>query len=251
MNKIPSIKEIRKLSLKDQSLDAWSTRVFYRKTGTYLTWLLLHTSISPSQTTFVSLITGLIAVYFFTFGRYEMGILAALLYELYYLFDVSDGDIARFKKIGSPKGHYFDRLVHAVLEPLIFIGISIGAYKQLNNILFLYLGYLISFSLMIFRIFIAEKYRIFVQYKLYLVKKNKESNKNINKPKSLLQKLKEMHDSIGFIFRTPALFNIILIAAIFGKLHYLLYFYGLFLPLLSIGNFYYESIIRFDNIEQI
>ncbi len=243
MKKVISIKEIREISIK-KKYEPWLTRNVYRKIATYLTWIFLHTNITANQVTFLTIFIGFLAGIMFIFGSYEYSILGALLFQLTYFVDCCDGDIARIKNTCHSKGHYYGRLSHILIDSFVFLGIGIGVFRYSNNIIYLYLAILIMFSHIMFSVFVAEKYRIYYEYDL---KPKKVKNKKIER--GLLNFLKKIFDKIGIVFRQPIHFNIVMLAAIFNLLEWVIIIFAIFKPIITIGNFIYESQIRFDKLE--
>lgn len=239
-----SLKEIRDICYTPQKRKLpFLRRLFYREPSFLITKLLLYTSITGNQVTFVSLIIGLIVVYLFSLGNYVESVMGGLLLYFFFLFDQIDGNIARIRKEASPLGQYYDRLVHRILEPLIFIALGYGLYKKSGEIYFLLIGILIALSILWIYSFMSEKYRVFWEIKL----KRKEEEKKKRK-KSLLNLLKKIYDLTGFLFRMPSLIIIILIFVILDYVHILLYFYAIFMPLIALGTFIYETRIRFKDV---
>ena len=217
-------------------------RLFSRKIALYFTWFLLHFNVTPNQATFISLFFSIIGSSFFILGQYKYSIMAAILLQLSYIFDCVDGEIARFTKLGNPKGHYFDRIAEYISSSLIFVGITFGAYRMFNEAYYFIFGFAAVLSILYFRMFSSEKYKILYEYSLKLKENPKAS---INK-KKVLELLKLLHDKIGFFFRIPALTNIITIAAFFNALNSALIFYGTIFPFIAFGNFIYETKMRFN-----
>jgi phosphatidylglycerophosphate synthase len=126
-------------------------RVTYHKVTIYLSWLFLHTKIRPNQVTLISLITGVAGCIFFAFpGLYP--IIGIVLLNLSLIFDIVDGDIARYRKICSLSGAFFDRLVTAIVDPLVFIGLGFAVYFRLGSPVALGFGVFATFLLLLFKI---------------------------------------------------------------------------------------------------
>ena len=216
-----------------------------RRIAVYLTWIFARTSITPNQVTFLTLIMVLAGSFFFFFGTYKYNIIAILFFHLRVLFDSVDGQLARIKKKTSIIGHYYDRLIHGVAETLLFVAIAYAAYSESNNIVYFILAFSIMLSVLMLRLVIAEKYRLFYDHKLY----PKNEKEEIKKKKTLLSMLKSVHDKLGYVFRHPDIYIILTFFVIINKLHWLLWFYGLTYPFITAGAFIYESKVNFKKIE--
>lgn len=120
------------------SLDFRLNRVF----STPLARLLLKTPLTPNQVTCLSLASGMAAGFFFSKGRYETSLIAAGFYILACLLDNCDGEIARTKKLSSVFGGWFDIVADFFADTAVFTGIAIsmlGRGDDTNVLLFLFL----------------------------------------------------------------------------------------------------------------
>lgn len=86
-----------------------------------LTRLLLKTPLSANQVTFLSLAVGLAAGPFFAQRQYALNLAGALLFQLYYLLDNCDGDVARLKNQQSPFGGWFDIITDAIVHTWLYL----------------------------------------------------------------------------------------------------------------------------------
>lgn len=89
-----------------------------------LTRLLLKSSLSANQVTFLSLVAGLAAGPFFSQQEYVLNAAGALLFQLYYLLDNCDGEIARFKNQQSFLGGWFDITTDAVVHVWLYFWLA-------------------------------------------------------------------------------------------------------------------------------
>lgn len=126
-------------------------RVTYHKVTIYLSWLFLHTKIKPNQVTLISLITGVLGCIFLAFPNLYP-IIGIVLLNLSLIFDMVDGDIARYRKICSLNGAFFDRFVTAIVDPLVFVGLGFAVYFRLGSAVALGFGVSATFFLLLFKI---------------------------------------------------------------------------------------------------
>jgi phosphatidylglycerophosphate synthase len=154
--KLPSVSVLKKSLQKHYKdpngpLSETFNRVTYHKVTIYISWLFLHTKIMPNYVTLISLISGLAGCLFLAFpGLYP--IIGILLLNLSLIFDIVDGDIARYRNICSLSGAFFDRLVTAIVDPLVFIGLGFAVYFRLGSPIALGFGVLATFSLLLFKV---------------------------------------------------------------------------------------------------
>jgi len=107
----------------------WGYITFQRGPSIYITWLLAHTPIQPDHVTKFGLFLGLLGCFFvFQFETYYKLIGIFLLY-MYLVLDRVDGELARFKKIYSLRGIYWDHIGHLILPPLFWFGLVFGLTK--------------------------------------------------------------------------------------------------------------------------
>lgn len=94
-----------------------------------LTRLLLKTPLSANQVTLLSLIVGLTAGPFFAPQQYALNLAGALLFQLYYLLDNCDGEIARLKNQQSVFGGWFDVSTDTVVHTSLYFWLAIWIKK--------------------------------------------------------------------------------------------------------------------------
>ena len=123
MSRYSEISQFRK------SFDVVTNWVHY-PIATYLCALLSFTGISPNQITSLAIIFELSAIYFILTSFESNMILIVVLLQLGWIFDLMDGMLARFKKMGfyhpdnpSNKGYYLDAVSDHILKFMI-----IGAF---------------------------------------------------------------------------------------------------------------------------
>lgn len=117
--------------------------VFTRKyISTKISSRLAHTSITPTQITFFSLLLGLGGIYLLSTGeRYNL-VWAGLLIFLSKIFDAVDGEVARLKKMCTPRGAWLDGLSDRFKENLLCLGLALGLYHQTGEVAVWYYSFL-------------------------------------------------------------------------------------------------------------
>ncbi|HZX44982.1 MAG TPA: CDP-alcohol phosphatidyltransferase family protein [Candidatus Nanoarchaeia archaeon] len=140
----PSFDQLKDALKQEDSL--FST-YFYRRISLRITYLLIRTQITPNQITFFSLILGLVASFLFSLGSYYYALVGILFIHLSFLFDHVDGEIARYKKLRSDFGAWFDQVSDRIKESTAFIGLALGIYLATGSSLPLILGMFAVFNL--------------------------------------------------------------------------------------------------------
>lgn len=129
-----SIKILREIcQAPRRNTDNWHMKHIARKPSIYITWLLLHTPITPTGATFLFLLTGLAACVIFLAGTSMAFLAGSIVLEIWYVMDMVDGEIARYRKRTSLTGIYFDSICHYIVHPILFFCIGIGLYKMGNG----------------------------------------------------------------------------------------------------------------------
>ena len=129
-----SIKTLREIcQAPRREVDNWRIKHIARKPSIYITWVLLHTPITATGATFLFLLTGLIASAIFIFGTRYAFLTGSILLQLWYIMDMVDGEIARYKKQTSQTGIYFECIVHYIVHFFVFISIGLGLYRHYTD----------------------------------------------------------------------------------------------------------------------
>ena len=236
---VPSIKELRKICQSEDHRTnqrrKWRGRL-NNNISIYFTWLLLHTPIIGNQVTFLMLIFAIISAIFFAKGQYIYSLVGILFFQLYVLFDWSDGEVARYRKIFSKKGAYLDYITHVIVNPIIFLGISLGAYFNnplpIPNYIYLIAGGLAAYSFMINQFARLKKYEMYIDQK---------ETKNLFELRQRMKKTPEhkVKEFLHDFFRMNTL-NAIVIFGILNLIPYLVLIYGVILPIMAFARVYAE-----------
>lgn len=95
-----------------------------------LTPFLAKTPVTPNQITIMNIFFGVVSGIFFSLGGYESALWGVAFYEIAYLLDNCDGEIARLKNRTSELGAKLDIISDVITDFAFFIGIFAGAGKQ-------------------------------------------------------------------------------------------------------------------------
>lgn len=129
-------KEYKK-SLKHIEAEEPLDLYFYRIVSFLFVKIILPFPITPNQISIAALAMGVISAVFYSFGSKEAFLIAAVFYAIYYLFDLSDGQVARLKNNGTRIGRIIDGISDYVTHVSIYIGLGIGLGNELNTWLLL------------------------------------------------------------------------------------------------------------------
>ena len=246
--KIPPVKELRKICQTPESAlhDSWYGTNFVRRVSIYLTKFFLYTPITGNQVTILWCIVGITAGILFAFGNYWYSIIGALLLQLLYVLDGTDGEVSRYRGTCSLKGEYLDRLCHNVVYPSIFVGISFGVYANFHSIWAFIFGF--SASIFFLQMWLVELERFKIINTAGKDVKNEGVITTITKQKgdkkiesSLLKLFSKIIDPIHI----DVIMGVILIGAILDYMHLVLLFYGFALPCIWLVQVYFNLKYKF------
>lgn len=113
---------------------------FHRRISVHITSLLIHTNISPNIVTMFSTLLAVIAAIFFLKADYTSLIIGSIFLSFSFTFDCVDGELARYKKIGSKFGAWLDSLCDRLSEYSVFTGLTLGLYFKTGNPTVLIMG---------------------------------------------------------------------------------------------------------------
>ncbi len=110
--------------------DGVVVRRFMRWSSIPLARLLAPTGITPNMVTVFGFLVSVLALYFFTLGRYPFTVAGGILALFAFYLDYVDGSLARIKKMGNIYGQFLDMYFGRFGVLVIFLGVIIGVYKQ-------------------------------------------------------------------------------------------------------------------------
>ena len=136
-------------------------RYIVRDAALPFTWLLLHTPITANQVTVVSITVVSVAPWFFAKGEANTFLIGSMLLQFWYLIDHIDGQIARYRKQESITGVFLDFISHYFPHLLIFPFISIGLFRNEQDLIYMYMGILTGAFLTLINLIFDCKYKSF------------------------------------------------------------------------------------------
>ena len=219
-----SIKVLREIcQLPRRHVDNWHMRNIARKPSIYITWVLLHTPLTATGATFLFLLTGFMAVLVFMKGTILSFFAGCLLLQFWYIMDMVDGEIARYKKQTSFTGVYFDSLTHYVIHPFVFVGIGLGLYSKDPSLYILLCSVLAGYSFCMITIstdiYEAVYYKVLCRDNRVCQHDHKEKRDQETSVSSTKQGiLKKGFSLLHIICTFPTVMNIMLIISIVGLL---------------------------------
>jgi len=233
---VPSIPELRKICQTPESAlhDTFYGRIFGRRFSIYFTKLFLYLPVSGNQITLFWCLLDLIAAILFCFSNYYFSIIGAILVQIAFILDGTDGEVSRYRGTCSKKGEYLDLICHNISYPLLFIGIAIGV----SGINFDWVPLLFGFSASFFfiQIWLVDLDLLKISLKKEVDIEDSNTGKKNIVDKSLLKIISKNFIDFGSV---DIILIIIFFAAIVNQLILFNIFYGLFFPLKWVLKTYY------------
>ena len=96
--------------------------------------------ITPNRITAASFLVAVLATVGILVGGTACFIAAALLIHLSHILDCMDGQMARYRRVSSPQGSYYDRLTDQVQVGLWFGAVGYAAYAQTESVVPVFLA---------------------------------------------------------------------------------------------------------------
>lgn len=93
----------------------------------YFTWIFIHLPISGTQITLISMVFAMFGALLSAYGYFIIGF---AFFCVFILLDHVDGQVARFNGESGRAGIYIDSRAHHIVEPLYFVGLGIGAFRD-------------------------------------------------------------------------------------------------------------------------
>jgi phosphatidylglycerophosphate synthase len=104
-----------------------------RKISPYFTKFLIDHNVTANQVSALSIVTGIAANTTFVFGNYYLMLLGCFLYQLWNIFDLVDGEIARVTDVKTAGGKYLETINEPITECGFILCLGIGLSKILND----------------------------------------------------------------------------------------------------------------------
>jgi phosphatidylserine synthase len=132
-------KDIRKIAkIKPINEEVFAAYFFSRRLSPFFVNIFLKLNIIPNTITIYMIIVGIIGAIFFSFSDIWFKIVGYVFMHLWFIFDCSDGEVARITKVFSKFGKELDYIAHIINHPIFNIAFLISLI-QLNkyNIMFI------------------------------------------------------------------------------------------------------------------
>ncbi|MFA6296313.1 MAG: CDP-alcohol phosphatidyltransferase family protein [Patescibacteria group bacterium] len=143
---MPTLTELKRICRKKNYHNYWS-KIFSRHISIYFTWFFCHTPITPNQLTFIQIILAWLAGLSLIIWQWNGIIAWIILMQLSFIFDLVDGEVARYKKKSSLFGVILDSFGHVLINPAVYWSLAIFVYYQTFDVWIIYLTIILSIFL--------------------------------------------------------------------------------------------------------
>lgn len=141
------IAAIYRASKKKRDIN-WFTEWVARPPAAVVVYALRNTRITPNQVTFGSAIIAAVACAMFALlPGHGWLIAAALVFELSFVLDCADGQLARLRRVASPVGHQLDFLMDELKAMLLLTTVTVRLWQETADARLLVVGLLALFCL--------------------------------------------------------------------------------------------------------
>jgi phosphatidylglycerophosphate synthase len=213
------IVEVHRVSIiKNGTTEGFFNVFIFRKISILISWMLASLNVNPNLITTVSFLLTIIGgiLLFVDFGSYK--IISIILIAFGFIFDMSDGEVARLTNKQSDFGGFYDPFLDRVIDMMLPLLIGIGFFLNLNDKGELILILVILYAAIRSSLFYLE----YVNLKLGLSESiNSIRRIAVSKFNSITQYIKWDGGFTIFLFAIAIFFNLITQLFIF-----LLFFYG-------------------------
>jgi phosphatidylglycerophosphate synthase len=138
-----SPKKISDIKAYQKPHDSIFTSLITRHFSRSVTFLLLKydKNVTPNQVSIFSLLLAVLACLLFINDNYAFRVLGVVLMQISFIFDCCDGEIARYKNMGSKFGAWLDSAADRLKEILMFMSLTFLAYIQYPKKIIIIIGF--------------------------------------------------------------------------------------------------------------
>ncbi|MFK8137242.1 MAG: CDP-alcohol phosphatidyltransferase family protein [Bdellovibrionales bacterium] len=141
-----SFSDFRKKALRNNHRENLFLHFFAAPIAPYFSFLFAKFNLSPNQVTLIFFLTGLLGTLPFLQHEPVFVLSGYFLYRFHIVFDICDGEIARYTKLYSANGAFYDFVIHSFLYPMFAMTAYIGAYWKYEKVELLMVGMLVMFA---------------------------------------------------------------------------------------------------------
>ncbi|AOV94433.1 hypothetical protein AQV86_00735 [Nanohaloarchaea archaeon SG9] len=107
---------------------------FLRRLSPFFTWIFLRLGASANMITFLGLVMAVAGSFMFYSTSLVYWVIGWVMYQLYYVLDCSDGEIAVLTDSTSDFGGFLDKISHPITNSFIIYVSAFGAYRMTGSV---------------------------------------------------------------------------------------------------------------------
>jgi len=163
MRKVESIAELNRICQKPdyRKEGNWMERYVLRDVAIYVTWLLLHTSLSANHLTAFLYVLVFVACLLISVSNPIVSFVGVVLVQVWYLLDQSDGQIARYRKSTSLEGAFADFMMHHAVDLIVPFAVGWSVFERTSDKIGLLSGFVAGASLLMLGLFVDARSKIY------------------------------------------------------------------------------------------
>lgn len=128
----PTLTEVREIcqpaaKLASRNGEHWAGRLYMRRISLRVTRHLVRTRVTPDALTWTMVACGVASGFALLIPGWPGALAAAVLFQLFLLFDCVDGEVARWQRRTSATGVYVDRLGAYLADASFMAGVGVHA----------------------------------------------------------------------------------------------------------------------------
>jgi phosphatidylglycerophosphate synthase len=135
-----SLAEVKSKSRRANYRENAILHFFSAHVSIYFTFIFVNLHMSANLVTGVFFLTGLLGFFALVFCTGKYVALFYIAWRLHIIFDICDGEVARFFQKFTLNGVYWDYMIHSLLYPLYGIGICYFYFNSTGDTVFLILA---------------------------------------------------------------------------------------------------------------
>ena len=211
-----------------QPTGEWWTSRQYRAVSIFLSVPLARAGVRANHITVAWGLVGFLGAVALACPHYWVRVGGACLLEFSELLDFVDGEVARLTKQTSRRGIFLDLVSHEVIRQSLFLPLSYGVFKATNNLAYLFFGFFAAVFVSVYEkaFFLAECAGM----------KDLARDEGSTPQTQCASLLRKIVSPLFLLMRHTK--ELILVGAIFDRLAWVLLFYAVVAPVLSLWRIY-------------
>ena len=103
----------------------------------YFTWVFLKLNFSANQVTIFSAFIAFFGGLLISLDNKFFILFGGVCFHLFAIFDMCDGEVARYRNQGGVDGHFLDWYMHFLVPSFLIMGLFISSFEKINNLFFI------------------------------------------------------------------------------------------------------------------